>query len=345
MPSQLPGRTPTVSSHSNSALVNKAVGPRALYCDNDMQAAARTVGSLLAHNCSRKTVSSLQEVCKPNNIAPKPLSNGSTTPFVANQAVRQNGHSFRSNLNATRSPLDVEPDSPMTKGAHSNDQSSLTNHCNSSRLICPKLAIRHAGKLVTRRAGELANKQKVLEKYISFLQKDIRQRQLKVMHAHASMQLEFIENTEHETRTAESSSTLSDTGKLDSLAHVGPLALPIQVDGASDDTFLAQVSSGENVTIKAETVAVGCADARALPGRTRCEDSFSSLESYLSSCGSSYVGSEVECMLEKRSVACLRAQVASLEALLDPDMTDTSSDEDDGEEGGMTAGKQEQQLR
>ena len=338
MPSQLPGRTTTVSSYSNSALVNKAVDPGALYCDNDMQAAARTVGSLLAHNCSRKTVSSLQEVCKPNNISQKPLPNGSTTPFIVNPTVRQNGHSLTSNWNemTTQLPLHLDPSSPMTKGAHSSDQSSLTNHSNSSRLICPKLAIRYAGNLVTRKAGDLASKQKVLEKHVAFLQKSIRQRQLRLIHTHTSTQLKFFENT----------SNLSDTLKSDPLNQGGSLALPIQVDGASDDAFVAQVSSsGASTLIGSEVMEVDCTDVRDLSSRRRCEDSFSSFESYVSNSGSSYVGSEMDWTFGQRSVGCVKAQLASLEALVDPDLTDTSSDEDEGEVEDMTAGKLERQAR
>lgn len=208
-----------------------------------------------------------------------------------------------------------------TKGQHSNDQSSLTDVSNKGRLMCPELAICYAGKLVRKRAGCLATKQGDLEQRVASLRKKISLRQLHMVHSHACRQLNFEGNMDEQYSSnidEGSCSSLTDSDfsmKISPPRSGGPrglVDLPIQVDGASDDAFL---SPPEVAVLEGEGGDGGG------PGRKRTEDSFSSLDSHTSSvCLSEEEGSG--------GADALMTQLASLETLLDGDLTEASSDED-----------------
>ena len=308
MPSQISLRTSTVLSGS--------VDQRSIPSDNAMQAAAGKVATLLtaAHSSSRKphimVSSPILNSCAELGISPttveSSLSNGSTSPFIKKLNMAHNHTLDRNGI--VRTPPAAIPFTAgpaKTEGAHSsNEESSLTGLCNSSRLMCPELALSYTGSLITKRAAHLTSKQKMLEKQVSSLQRKVRQRQLRVVDSHVRKQLHFLEDTERDALTAdESESSVSELPhRTESI-----MPLPIQVDGASDDTF---ISPNEEM------------NRTGGDGRVRGEDSFSSMESYVSNVPSDAEGGVVQTMT---------AQLSALEGLLDDDLTDASSDEEDEE--------------
>ena len=254
-----------------------------------------------------ETMVSWLEAYKP----PPRLSNGSTTPFVADQ-----GHSGKNGLNGvTGKSLQSGLGTPKTNA---------------------QTAVQYAGDLINTRARYLTGKQEELDKRVSKLHKCIRHQQLRLMHAYTSTQLKFVEKAEKE-KQMKCSSTVPCSTNLDSHTTDKSLALPIQVDGASDDSFLAQVSSIADTT---EPFKMDSTVANSFPARTRCEDSFSSLESCMTTSGSSSVGNEVEGTLTRKNLVCVKDHLASLETLVDPDLTDASSDEEEVDE---TADETQQQ--
>lgn len=361
----------------------------------DMKAAARTVGSLVAHKSLRKphhTVSvNLNGSCgKTDNPVTPPkrfsmaLPNGTTTgnrgvhdgEVHEAQSVRQlngldthptNGvdtpsfgqhtpqhHSSNSlgqhgittspqqpsttsqQHNSPRVPTPeqhfsshrIEGHLLKTEGQHSNDHSSLTDLSNKGRLMCPELAISYAGTLIKKRTGCLGSKQRDLEQKVASLQRKIRLRQLHMVHSHACRQLVLegsIDDQDSSNMEEGSCSSLTDS---DFSMGISPppsekqrtelRALPLQVDGASDDAFLPPVPEVAMLEEDEEGHTGG-------PGRKRAEDSFSSMDSHASSiCPSEG---------EEDSGAVLATQLASLESQLDEDLTEASSDEEgEGEE-------------
>ena len=346
MPSQLSGTT-TESSRSYSVQVNGTfVQGRSESSGNDMQAASRTVG-ILAHSYNRKSetmVSSLHEVCKPSSTAPKQLCNGSTAPLIAGKVVGHNGHSGSHIWNGgTHSVLPVKQNvsSPKSQAAHSNEQSSVTSHCNSGRLICPQHALQHASGLVSKKAAKLASKQKLLQERVITLEQQIREKQLSLISRHIGSQMSLVENRGHNLdRTGDSS--IGGDAERSASTPGGQLPFPIQVDGASDDAFLSQVSLPESDMFGGESSEVEASSANCMPSRSRCDDSFSSLESYAttSSGSSSYLTSEGDSLSGRRAVKCAKAHATSVAGLLDPDLTDTSSDEEDVNELGIQHARQ-----
>lgn len=313
--------------------------------ENDMKAAARTVGSLIitSHKSMRKPHSmvsiNLNTFSKTENSdgftaksGPRQLpKNGTTTPFTVNMNDEVNCHAARAethHMNGTLGPVPViqavqcNSSSPKTEGEHSDHHSSCTDESNSSRLMCPDLAVKYTSNLIGKRSQSLALKQKSLERRVASLQRKVHFRQLHLVHSHACKQLNFSGQNEAEDieETSASSLTSSDCsvvseGDLSLESRIGSVSLPIQVDGASDDIFLPS----HHTELEEERMS-----DEAVGGRVRNEDSFSSLDSYASSSASSEV--------EEDGSKALTAQLTSLEGLLDSDLTEASSDEEGEEE-------------
>ncbi len=322
-----------------------------------MKAAARTVGSLLvAHNAVRKPPRS--DVASVNfNGCGKTydlLSKTNGTGLVPFAVCEANHRHVNGMVEAP--PLPVAPPPCKTLGESSNENTTQSpapsSESNRDWLMCPDLAIGYSGSLIGKRMGCLASKQRDLEHRVASLQRKVRLRQMNVARSHACKQLAF-EQTDQASLSMEESSTASfnesdcsvDTHPLEN-REVWPL--PIQVDGASDDTFLlshqevvrgrepshqAAVREGEpshqEQVAKEESLhqVVERGEEDENGGmhveRTRNQDSFSSLDSsYMSS-----VCSEGE----ERGSRSVRAQLAALQGVLDGELTDSSSDEE-GEE-------------
>ena len=320
MPSQVSLREVSTVLVDARLQLGKKVGSR--NSKEKIQAAAGPIDTpLIGYKASQTMVSSLQSTyVKPNNSAmplkcsSQPLTNGNTV----NMNVGKHGNQleFLNGMVGT-TPLvaHVNAGHPKTEGAHSSDQSSITNQSNSSRLMCPELAISYSSSLIGKRTNYLASKQKVLEKQVASLQQKVRLRQLHLVHSFACKQIceqEESQTHKHDSLSVEgSASTLtgSDCSMLtDTPSRVEVMPLPIQVDGACDDAFLPQTEV-----------------SRGMDGgevRMRGEDSFSSVESYVSSVPSEAEGSEVK---------IISTQLRSLEELMDSDLTEYSSDEEGDE--------------
>lgn len=346
MPSQISLRTSPVLS-SNTCTTNKIqVGynkvSRIPAGDGaDMKAAARTVGSLLvAHKSIRKPHNmNLNGSCgrTVNSGAPSKcfsLPNGNGT--VNTNFEREHHALEHMNGMLDTPPLDTPPltahpplssagpnshcSPPESKGQHSNNQSSLTAISNEGRLMCPDLAVSYTGTLIGKRAGCLANKQKDLEQRVALLQRKVRLRQLHMVHSHACRQLDFdgsINDEDSSNMEEGSGSSLTDSDFSMEISppqesELGVVDLPIQVDGASGDTF----SPPPPEELRMD-------DEEGGPSKKRNEDSFSSLDS----CVSSMCLSEEE-EDDGGDTDALMAQLASLETLLDGDLTEVSSDEE-----------------
>ena len=324
MPSQISLRPSTELSGTAAAQFNKAVVPNHYASNHDIEAAAASgmvATPLTANKSSRNPqtmVSSHPNSCATLDISAgtlrsplKPFSNPSSCISNITQIDTNNGCTEHSNgLVMPPEGVQGNPHEPhQTKGEHSNAHGgSLTNQSNSSRLMCPELAISYTDTLVGKRAGYLATKQNILEERVAALQNRVRTRQLQLVHSHAANQLNF-QNNHEEGSLSENGSASTLTGSECSImdaspSHPGILPLPIQVDGASDDAFLPDEGSREVIHGGEEESGRG-------------EDSFSSLESFVSSMASE--GGEAD---------TIGVQLETLEKLMDGDVTDESSDED-----------------
>lgn len=334
MPSQVSLRASPVLSNSG---VQKAALSKNSADENAMNAAARTVGSLLSSVIKPHSTVSINfngSCGRTDNLnhtskGSKPLvrSNGTTPSYPINRNRELDGHA----MNTTESSKDVSSQTPVhaacnslnpckTEGKPSNEQSSLTQESNKGRLMCPDLADTFTGMLIKKRIKSLANKQTGLESRIMSLQRQVRFRQLHAVHSHVSRQAHLEDSMDVESLNTEDESTSSLTSS-DYSMEIPPIEypkkimpLPIQVDGASDDAFLPcqqEVGKVEDELGLEE----GSGELRVRTG-----DSFSSLESFASG-----VSSEAE----ESCVLALTGQVSSLQALLDDELTDSSDDEED----------------
>ena len=338
MPSQISLRTSPVEVGQKSAERFAGGG------EDDMKAAARTVGSLLvAHKAVRHPHSDVASVtfngCGRNGNLPSNGASKSNGTLTA-PSLQESHHHRHINGMIGLSPQPPTSIPLKTYGEASNERCSLTNDppaltkdsSNRDLLMCPELAISYSGAMIGKRTGLLCGKQRDLEHRVSSLQRKVRLRQLSMVRAHACKQLNF-QRSELSTMSVGDSSTSSFNGSDSLMADESSkprevLPLPIQVDGASDDTFLP---SHHELAKAAEED--GASD-RAYGGeRSRNQDSFSSLDSsYLSS-----VSSEAE----ESGARSVGAQLSALQGLLDEELTEASSDEEEGERE-ETADPQEQ---
>ena len=283
-----------------------------------MKAAARTVGSVLVTH---------KAIRKPHNAVTGNLNGACGRTDNSSKLFPKAYLNSSSELNGDASPHPPQCHAPRTVAQHSSDQGSFTEVSNKGRLMCPNSVLHSTGELIGKRVECLASKQRHLESRVATLQHKIRLRQLHMVHSHASRQLDFDASTnEQESLHTEegSASSLMDSEFSVEVglpeteeSQMAVMDLPIQVDGASDDAFfpLAEVPLAE-VSEKSEE-----AEEAAARCRHRNEDSFSSLDSYVSSVPSN----ESEGISDTRA---LTAQLASLERLLDTDLTEASSDEE-----------------
>lgn len=203
-------------------------------------------------------------------------TNGEASPPCSPQRVTRSRVRFQKQLEQTM----------KTKGASSDDGTSITNQ---ERLVCPELAINYANTVISSRLGTLNSTQSELEAKLGKLKTRLRQKQLQLATSHARKQLEF----HHQAKSSKSNaSVLSTTDLSDSEVSVTKL-LPIQVDGASEESFL----EAEHKTLSP----------------TKPEDSFSSLESSFS---------------DESTWGQIEGRLEFGQQLLDDEATDCSSDEE-----------------
>lgn len=326
--------------------------------EDDMKAAARTVGSLLvAHSAAvrkppRCDVASVNcNGCGKSGSPSGVLNMGHHSSTDALTAANPEPKHGRVNGMVETWSLRATPPPCRTCGEPSSSKSmDSMNHSNRDWLMCPELAIGYTGSLMGKRMASLATKQRDLERRVSLLQHKVRLGQLSVVHLHACKQLSFDSNEQGSfsigqtsTSSLNGSSSSVDSHPLD---RREVLPLPIQVDGASDDAFflsrqvrgkeqspeLAKVEQWQGLSQhgleeeeEEESFPEGGEErpARMHVERLRNQDSSSSLDSsYMSS-----VCSEGE----ESGTRSVRAQLAALQTQLDVDLTDASSDEE-GEE-------------
>ena len=181
-----------------------------------------------------------------------------------------------------------------------------------SRMVCPELAIGYTGSLVSSRVDQLSSNQCQVELRLALLQRKLRERQLSVVHDHAKKQLE-CDPTQYSPlprrRKSSGSRSLTSVCTTESLVDVEMIdcELPIQVDGALDDAFLHSRVDYQRHASLATTSSEG----------TRTAD-------------------DSGCDLEFEGIAPaatkLQQRLEEVEGLVDGDMTEDSSDEEEGEE-------------
>ena len=218
--------------------------------------------------------------------------NGQATPSPPSSPQRvTRSRTTRSQTHKEHKPT-VMNSTTKTEGGNSNDDTSLTHQSNTERLVCPELAISYASTVINSRVGALASRQSTLESQLTGLSVKLKKRQLRLAHGHARKQLDFYKQSKSGGSRKNLSTTFeASTSDMDTSASS---SLPIQVDGASDDSL---VSAG----VKVEYPYVG-------------GESFSSLESSLQDEDGEWgqIGQRLEC----------------LRRLVDDEATDCSSDED-----------------
>lgn len=289
-----------------------------------MKAAARTMGSLLVAQAVRSPHTDLASV-KLNGCGPPGYCLQSKMTVTATAPQAQQAKCKHVNGLVEASPVPVTPAPLKTRGESSNETSDMSLVCGSESnrdwLMCPELAMGYTGTVIGRRANCLSSKQKDLEQRVTALQRKVRQRQLNVVRSHARKQLNFEQSEPVNSSMGETSTSSLNVSDCSMDSHPStshaPWPLPIQVDGASDDTFLP---------VHQDLTRGGGEEGDVMHGeRTRNQDSFSSLDSsYLSS-----VSSEAE----EGGHRSVKAQLASLQGLLDVDLTEASSDEEEEGEG------------
>ena len=229
----------------------------------------------------------------------------------------------RKKRNGVVTPLPLSPSSSPNNYASSQTerrdpsdkkfQTAITNLGSTrSRMVCPELAIGYTGSLVSNRADQLASNQCQVELRLALLQRKLRERQLSVVHNHAKKQLE-CDPTEYSPlprrRKSSGSRSLTSVCTTESLVDVEMIDcdLPIQVDGALDDAFLHSRVDCQRHASLATTSSEG----------TRTADD--------SGCDLEFEGIAP-------AVTRLQQRLEEVEGLVDGDMTEDSSDEEEGEE-------------
>ena len=192
-------------------------------------------------------------------------------------------------------------------------QTAMTNLGSTrSRMVCPELAIGYTGSLVSSRADQLMSNQCQVELRLALLQRKLRERQLSVVHNHAKKQLE-CDPTQYSPlprrRKSSGSRSLTSVCTTESLVDVEMIDcdLPIQVDGALDDAFLHSRVDCQRHASLATTSSEG----------TRTADD--------SGCDLEFEGIAP-------AVMKLQQRLEEVEGLVDGNMTEDSSDEEEGEE-------------
>ncbi len=181
-----------------------------------------------------------------------------------------------------------------TLGASSNDVTSVTT--SQERVVCPELAINYANTVISSRLGSLNSKQAELESKMARLSERLRHKQLQLTNSHARKQLDFYE---HNRSRKQNSLVLLTTDVLSEVEVDHAKALPVQVDGASEDKMAKPELNVPLSPVKAEN-------------------------SFCSSLESSFQSS----FQEDISLAQIAGRLEFSRQMVDEDVTDCSSDEE-----------------
>lgn len=247
-----------------------------------------------------------------------------------------------------------------TKGAHSSEQgssrTSLGDQSEHRRLVCPELAINYTGTLMSNRGGQLTSNQRQLESSFSTITRKLREKQLRGVLSHAKKQLHFQDKTtscdkykvgdlagslgssksDSLSSVASSSDTQSDKAEpMDAFEgkqqDVCEQALPIQVDGASDERLsLAshtedQAVAGSNQGEELKPAYVATLDKDdVFREESASLDGKSTLEQCAKEGDSTAAGD-----LDDGGMKCIEQQLLGLQSMMDDDVTDSSSDEEE----------------
>lgn len=261
-----------------------------------------------------------------------------------------------------RPPTTLLSNQTKTRGSHSNEQgssstTSLGDQSQHRRLVCPELAINYTGTLMSHRAGQLVSGQRDLEARFSNITRKLRQKQLRGVLGHARKQLHFQDKTTSSggdkyhkvgdlagllgstksdslSSVASSSDTQSDkTEPMDTSEAEQGLThhqLPIQVDGASDEQS-SSISRVENQPIAGSNQGEGLQRLYPTGGADK-DDVFRDEGASLvlkSTLGHSAMESNDGISSLDGSVKCIEQQLLGLRRMMDNDVTDSSSDEEE----------------
>lgn len=255
--------------------------------------------------CARKNYSMVSSVVKSaqNNY---PL-NSTTMPMKVDSPPATVSHVVQHTKVSTNGAVNSPPSSPKrvtrsrirhqkelqttattstkTLGASSSDATSLTSQ---ERVVCPELAINYANTVISSRLGSLNSKQSELESKMVRLSERLRRKQLQLANGHARKQLDFYDGN----RSTKTNNSVLSTTDLSEVEVDLAKALPVQVDGASEDKMAK----------------------RELLSPIKAEHSFSSsLESTFQ---------------EDVSLAQIEGRLEFSRQMVDEDITDCSSDEE-----------------
>ena len=255
-----------------------------------------------------------------------------------------------------RPPTTLTSNQTKTKGAHSSEQgssmTSLGNQSEHRRLVCPELAINYTGTLMSNHAGQLVRSQRDLESRFSTITRKLREKQLRGVLSHARKQLHFQDKTtscdkykvgdlagslgssksDSLSSVASSNDARSDKAEpmdtLEGQQDVCEQALPIQVDGASDERLCLashteyQPIAGSNQGEELKSAYLATSDK---------DDVFREENvSFDSKSTSDHCAKESDGTGSfDGGVKCIEQQLLGLQSMMDEDVTDSSSDEEE----------------
>lgn len=257
--------------------------------------------------------------------------------LVFSKAVMANGHPRGRNgvVSPSLSPspphpsptLPPRPPSPpnrpraKTEGAHSSEQSSLTSSTERNQLVCPELAVNYSSSLIGNRGSQLSTRQRELERKLASLKKELGKKQLLVVHKHAQAQLES-----HAKRRDTSVSSRSCSMEASPLTPIPPVEV-MQVDGAPANPLglRGDCQRLDSTTTTVSSEGSGCYCDRATSH---------SVSSLLDESSSLDWSTELELRgkVEGQAATHVQKQLECLQGLVDEEMTEGSSDEEEGEE-------------
>ncbi len=241
---------------------------------------------------------------------------------VVSPSVSPNPHP----LPATPPPPPHPPDLPRTKteGAHSGEQSSvttLTTPSERSQLVCPELAVNYSSSLIGSRCGQLSKRQRELEQKLASLQRELRERQLLLVHKHAQAQIESHSEREDSFLSRRSCSL-----------EPSPPVEVMQVDGAPADSLgsRADCQRLDSVATPISSDLSGYCGGTTTSMSSLSGESSSLLDWSIESDRKPDMAREEGCTVQ--SATHIQQQLELLEGMVDEEMTDESSDEEEGEE-------------
>ena len=215
-------------------------------------------------------------------------------------------------------PSPAEHKAPQIEGRHSSPPTATTTTTttlgsNCGRLVCPELAVGYTSSIISERGGQLLSSQYNVEARLTSLQRRLCKRQLSVVHSHAKRQLEY-DSTKYSPpqrrRKSSGSHSLTSVCTTESLVDIEMMEceFPLQVDGPSDDAFLTPRGEFQRHVSLATTSSEGT--------RTGDESMY-----------------DMEFEGTVSTAARIRQRMDELGGLVDEEMTEGSSDEEEEEEG------------